>query len=192
MTGCTITKTQEFDMFFSENYNYLLGFGKLINSKQDYESLLHDTYLKCRKRIDLSGFTGSTFLNFVRMSMSNLKTDNYRKTKNYVIIDIEDTDFQDEIDSRLLKDADYLEQRKNYDNEMSYLNTMAFEYVDKYFTAKENMVFKTYFILKNKQLNYKQLAEATNYSITTVSNIIMKIKKELRENLITYINTGHK
>jgi hypothetical protein len=54
------------------------------------------------------------------------------------------------------------------------------------------MIFKTYYVLKHKHLNYKQLALATNLSQTSVSNTIKTIKKDLRLNLLSYINTGYR
>lgn len=187
MTGTT--QLQEFNTFFADNYNYLLGFAKSINVRNDYESLLHNSYLKCAKRVDLSGYSGSTYLNFVRVVITNTYKTNYRDQRH--TIDADHPDHQEEIETVLAEEHEYQEQKKLREQEMSYINTQAFDYVDKYFSPRDNMIFKTYYVLKHKHLNYKQLAEATGYSITSVSNTIKKIKKSLRQNLLTFINTGY-
>ena len=45
-------------------------------------------------------------------------------------------------------------------------------------------------ILHHKKLTYKKLAEITGYSLNSVANIIKKIKKQLRRDIISYINSG--
>jgi DNA-directed RNA polymerase specialized sigma subunit len=67
---------------------------------------------------------------------------------------------------------------------------MIFEFIEENFNQKEVFVFRTYYLLKHKHLNYKTLAQVTGYSITSVSNIVKKIKKSIRENLQAYIMTG--
>ena len=195
MTGNT--KLIEFNNFFLANYNMLLGFSKSIDVKNDYESLLHDCYLKCHKRIDLSGYSGNTYLNFMRVTITNTYKTQYRDRKHTVTLDTNSTqnsvatnDWQGKAEIKLLEDYEYELWQKEYDAEMSFYNTMVFEYVNKYFDARDNMIFKTYYVLKHKHLNYKQLAAATNLSMTSVSNCIKHIKKSLRINLMCYLNTG--
>lgn len=183
------TKIKEFDNFFVNNYKFLLNFTKSIDTRNDYESLLHDCYLKCHTRISISGYSGSTYLNYMRCTIMNTYKTSYRNRK--YTVDIEHPDYQEVVEERLLEDFEYHEQRKDYDNEMSFLNTMAFEYVNKYFSPRDNMIFKTYYVLKHRHLNYKQLAIATNLSQTSVSNCVKNVKKSLKENLVCYINTGY-
>ena len=193
-----------FNDFFAKEYAYLLGYALL--RKADYpEDLLHNAYLKCYKRIMLSGFSGQTFLNFIRVTITNANTNTYRDKKNNVEflstseqapLGLDEGDvagqynkqnFSEEIEQKLLqKDEDErIEADRQYD--INFRHTMAFEYVNKYFNERDKMVFKTYYVLKYKHLNYKQLAKACNMSQSTVSNIIKHIKKELKENLRCYI-----
>lgn len=181
------TKVQEFNKFFTDNYKYLLGFSRSIDVRNDYESLLHDCYLKVATKVS-SGYSGNTYLNYMRCTIMNTYKTSYRDRK--YTVDIEHPDFQDVVEERLLDDHEYAEQRKEYDNEMAYLNTMVYEYVNKYFSPRDNMIFKTYYVLKHKHLNYKQLAIATNLSQTSVSNCVKNVKKSLKQNLVCYINTG--
>ena len=175
MTGDTVL---QFNNFFIQNYNYLLGFSRSIDVKNDYEDLLHNCYLKCHRRIALSGYSGTSFLNFIRITIINTYKTNYRDKKHTV--DFEGQNYNSMVEDILLNDFENELSRKQYINDVQFINTMIYEYVNKYFNEKENMIFKTYFLLKYKHLNYKQLADATGYSITSVSNTIKNIKKELK------------
>lgn len=186
MTG--VTHIEQFDNFFIDNYKYLLGFTRSIDVRNDYESLLHDCYLKCKYRIMLSGYSGNSYLNYVRVTIMNTYKTSYRDRKK--IVDYDDLNYMGEIEEVLQDTFDYEQQRELYEYEMQYLNTMIYDYVDKYFTPKEQAIFKTYYLLKRKHINYKILAQATNYSQTSVSNTVKKIKKSLKENLMCYINTN--
>lgn len=178
----------EYDKFFTENYKYLLGFSKSINPNADWESLTHDVYLKCRKRIYLSGFTGSNYLNFTRVSLINTYKTNYRDKKHNV--DLHEKTYLVSIENKLINEDEQQKQEIDRDYRVQIINTHAYDYVDKYYGQKQNMIFKTYYVLKHRHLNYKQLAKATGYSITSVSNCIKEIKKDLKANLNCYINTG--
>ena len=186
MTGNTIA---QFNDFFVENYNYLLGFSRSIDIRNDYEDLLHNCYIKCNNRIRLSGYSGTSFMNFIRVTIMNTYKTFYRDRKHTV--DFESQNYSQMVEEILLNDYDNDVSRKQYINDVQFINTMIYEYVNKYFNQKENMIFKTYYLLKYKHLNYKQLADATGYSITSVSNTIKNIKKELKFNLECYINTNY-
>lgn len=183
-----IDKVKEFDKFFVDNYRYLLGFTRSIDVKNDYQNLLHDCYLKCKTRLLLSGFSGNSYMNYTRVTIMNQYKTNYRDCKR--TIDFHNEDYEEEIEDNLQLKEDFEQQSRQHDYEMVFLNTMIYDYVNKYFTPKENMIFRTYYVLKHKHINYKMLAEVTHYSQTSVSNVVKKIKKELRTNLMCYINSG--
>lgn len=196
MTGSTALIL--FNQYFSEHYIYLRGFALLIKRQEDAENLLHDAYLRCYKRIELSGFSGSTFLNFIRVTMTNANKNSFRDSKEIVPIESQECyneteysgNYDSEVEQKLLSTAEDEEVQKQYDYEVNYKHTMAFQYVDQYFNEKEKMVFRTYYVLKHKHLNYKQLSLACNMSQSSVSNIIKNIKKSLRLNLECYIRNG--
>ena len=177
-------------MFFNNNYKYLLGFSKSINPKDDYESLTHDGYIRARTRIQDNGYSGDTFLNYMRCVLMNLYKSQYRSNRNKTIVDINDEDYYQTIEDVLnLKDQqEQLEAEQQNIN--TYLNTMIYQYIEEHYDQREIFVFKTYYLLKHKHLNYKSLAITTGYSITAVSNIIKKMKKDLRANLKRYITDG--
>ena len=182
------TKILEYDEFFVKEYNYLLGFTRSIDVKHDYENLLHDVYLKCRNRIAVSGYSGNTYMNFVRVSIQNTYKTFYRDKKP--TIDIERPEVNNCVEEKLLDEQEYEDYKQTYNLEMSYINTYIYAYVNRYYDKKQEFIFKTYTILKHKQLNYKQLSIATGYSLDYVSKIVRKIKKDLRKHLWYYIENG--
>lgn len=180
----------EYNQFFEQNYKYLLGFAKSIDPKNDYENLLHGVYLKCRDRIEVNGFQGDGYLNFTRVAIMNTFKGNYRLKKKMTLVDIDDQCYYNTIEDALLdKEYDDIQDKEIQDRNV-LLVTSIYEYLDQFCSQRDVFVFRTYYLLKHKHLNYKQLSEATGYSITTVSNAIKRLKKELRLNIICYIKTG--
>lgn len=181
-------KVQEFDQFFSKEYSYLTSFAKSIDPKSDYESLLHDSYIRCKDRITVAGFTGRTFLNFTRVAIINGFKSNYRLQKKRVKVCLEDENYYHFIENHLQLKLDQEEQEQEYQAQISYINTMIYQYLDEKYDDKDRFIFKTYFLLKPKKINYKQLSEATGFSITGVSNTIKRMKADIKMNLQEYIN----
>lgn len=177
-----------FDDFFVREYDYLLGFSKSINPRSDYESLLHDVYIKCKDRIMIAGYSGSSFLNFTRVSLMNQYKSNYRLEQKRPQIDYSDPNYNYHIEATLQSIQEAEEEQEEYMAKVIYLNTMIFQYIDEYYDNRSQFIFKTYFLLKPKKLNYKKLSEVTGYSITSVSNTIKNMKIDIKENLENYIN----
>lgn len=183
-------KIKLFDEFFTTNYKYLISFSKSINPQSDYESLTHDVFLRCRQRIQENGYSGETYLNYVRVGLMNLYKSNYRQEKKHQFIDIEDPDYFNLTEDHLSLKAEQDQQQEEQNNINTYLILNVYEYLDKYASPKELWVFRTYYLLRHHHINYKELSKITGYSITSVSNIIKRLKKELRNNLELYIRTG--
>jgi len=181
---------KKFDEFFSNNYLYFQGFSKSISPKDDWESLTHDAYIRARTRIQANGYSGDTYLNYMRCVIMNLYKSNYRTNMKHQIIDIENPDYLYLTEEILAMKQNQEEQQNQQDQTNTYLTSAVYEYLDKYASPKEFFVFRCYFLLKHHHINYKQLSEITGYSITSVSNIIKRLKKDLRINLKTYILTG--
>jgi RNA polymerase sigma factor (sigma-70 family) len=196
MTGDT--KVLEFNQFFVGNYKHLLGFVNLFRKEEYAEDILHDVFIKCYKAISFSGYSGNSYLSYTKRAIGNTRTNHFRNAKNsvdllspvdYLPAEFNDT-YESEAELKLLQQQQDELLEVDRQNDVNFKHTMAFEYVDKYFSEKDRMVFKTYYVLKHKHLNYKQLSIATSMSQSTVSNIIKNIKKELRINLECYISTN--
>lgn len=185
-----VDKANEFDKFFVKNYVGFQKFAKSFTKDKDYDhmSLLHDCYAKIKTKILRDGYVGDDFLNFTRLSISNSYKTYYKFKKKS--IDIDDEVYSIEAECKLLELEDYSEQSEMNINRASYINSQVFEYVDKYYTIQEQYLFKTYYILKGKQLTYEQLAIATGYSTLKIAKIIRKIKKDLQQNIEVFVKTG--
>lgn len=191
-------KVQEFDQFFIQQYDYLKSFSQSINPLADYEGLLHDCYVKCKNRIIVAGFSGNTFINFVRVTIVNQYKSNYRlQQKRHNVHYNEDAfplpddphgNWRWKIEEKLQEIQEQEEQEQETQGQISYINTMIFQYIDENYDDRDKFIFKTYFLLKPKKINYKQLSEATGFSISTVSNTIKGMKQDIKANLEEYIN----
>jgi len=181
-----------YDEFYVKEYRYLRGFCKSIDPREDYESLLHDCYIKCRDRIEINGYQGTDYMNFVRVTIMNTFKSEYRKKKKRMSVDVLDNNYYSHIEEMLLLAQTQSEQDQETYHENQCLVTYIYDFIDKYYDPKSVMIFKTYYLLKRKHLNYRQLSEATGYSMTAVSNTIKCIKKDLKENLQNYILYGER
>jgi RNA polymerase sigma factor (sigma-70 family) len=180
-------KVQEFDRFFVQNYSYLKGFTRSINPQHDYENTLHEVYLRLRDRIQVVGYEGDDYLNYTRCGLMNYFKDEWRLKVKRQSVDFEDPSYYATIEDVLLTKEEQQQQEAERQQLNSYYNTMIFEYIQEKYNPKEIFIFKTYYLLKHKHLNYKTLSTVTGFSMTSVSNTIKRMKKDLRDNLFRYI-----
>lgn len=183
-------EVEAFDRFFCKEYNYLKGFTKSINPQHHYADTLHDCYLRARNRIAENGFTGTTYLNYFRVTLMNYFKSQYRNKKQHQLIDIENPDYMGLTEQILAMKEEQEEQQKELDITNIYLTSNVYEFLNKYASAKEQFIFRSYFLLHKHHINYKELSRITGYSITSVSNIIKRLKKDLRRSIKCYIING--
>ena len=181
-------KVREFDEFFVKEYDYLVQFSRSIDPQSQYEDLLHDCYLRCKDRITVNGYSGLTFMNFMRVTIMNTYKSNYRLQQKRPQIHFDNENYYATIETNLQIKRDQEQQEMEYQSQVSFINTMLYGYIDENFDERDRFVFKTYFLLRNKKMNYKTLAEVSGFSITTVSNIIKRMKQDIKMNLENYIN----
>lgn len=181
-------KAKQFDNFFIQNYKLLMTFSKRLDNN-DYENLLHDVYLRCRDRVSRE-YEGQEFLNFVRVSLMNYNKTIQKQKKKMQLVDINDQNYLPNIDQKLLQYEDFQEQENERQDNLSYIIANLYEYLEVYHNKRDVLIFKSYYLLKRKHLNYKELSDATGYSQGTVSTVIKKLKKSIRENLMIYCKIG--
>jgi len=184
-------KAKQFDYFFSKNYKLLLNYSKSIDRKsEDSQDLLHNVFLKCRNRIISSGYSGNDFLNFTRVSILNTYKTDYKNNKKITKVNIDDPNFYNYIDQYLGdKEIEVIKEKEIQDREV-FLTAMIYEYLEKYVDERDRFIFKSYFLLKHRHINYQQLSECTGFSLSTVSNTIKRLKKQLKKDLKCYILGG--
>jgi hypothetical protein len=129
----------------------LINFSKSIDPRNDYESLCHDAYLRCRDRIEINGYQGQDFLNYTRVAIMNLYKSNYRINTKQQKVDVDDTDYCQAIETKLQQIEQENEIQKQIHQRNIFLNSMVFEYLEKYCSPRDTMIFRTYFLLKHKK-----------------------------------------
>lgn len=189
-TGYT-QQVQEFDLFFIKNYkllhskiNYLWKSALTEEERTDY---LHNSYIKIKKRITASGYTGSNYMayTFRTLRFDMMQYHNQKKVKNKKrFVDFDNEELQGEINEMLLKE-NLFSNNQNYYEQLVILVRLLFEFLDKRYSSNHTFVFKTYYLTSSN--SYKKLQETTGYSFNTIKNIISNIKKDIKTNFITYV-----
>lgn len=176
--------TNTYNDAFTERYRYLIGF-----AKQDHDRV-HDSYLKVLKTINGNGFTAHTNTELKKKLIIYTKTAIYNgfKTENVLKKNFIEINYKTE-NKLQQNNLEYLLEKK-YDIELEFLISKLFEYLKKFHTQENNYVFRVYFLYdkNNKKITYKQLSEITGFSISKCCMIIQKLKTDLNQNLINYIN----
>lgn len=178
--------TQIYNDVFIKNYNHFIKF-----SKQD-EDNVHNSYLKTLNRINEAVFTATTTTELNSKLKIYTKTVIYNgfKTKHTLKKNNIEINFDAEL-KLILEDKQHNDE-KLYHQELEYFTIKLFEYLKKYHSQEDNYVFRVYYLYdkNNKKITYKQLSKITGFSISKVCGIIQKIKADLKNNLILYINNG--
>ena len=187
VTGNSII--QIYNNVFIKNYNYLL---KWSNNDED---LLLDVYYKIHLKLQRDGFLNvnntieKKLLDYIKTAIRNTfltsKTQQKTKTTNKINFNL----VQSEVEDKLQYQYELQKDSELYQKQLEFFTKYIFQYLKSNYPDYKIYIFKTYYLSnpKNKKINYSVLAQRTNYSISTVSNIIVAIKKDLKQNLLPYI-----
>jgi len=176
--------TKIYNEVFSNNYKHFLKF-----SKND-EDNVHNCYLKTLNRINKIMFTANTQTElqdklriYTKSAIFNSFKTEKKLAKSYLEIGWEAEQNLSDIDK-------HHNDEKQYYEELEYFTIKLFEYLKKYHTQEDNYVFRVYYLYdkNNKKITYNKLSEITGFSISKVCGIIQRLKSDLKENLINYIN----
>jgi RNA polymerase sigma factor (sigma-70 family) len=187
MSGTTLM-IETFDRFFAHNYQRLYTHALCYEKTEDRAiDLLHDTYLKIKTRIILSGFTTYRFITYCCTAITNTFYAQRKAKKNRLnYIEVEDC-FQDIENQNLNTAEDWLENEEHH-QQTEKLTKQIFEFLGNRYNEKEIFIFTVYYLMSNERMTYQKISNQTGVNITTCSLVIKKIKKDLRENLFKYIN----
>lgn len=176
--------TKIYNEVFQQYYNHFLKF-----SRND-EDNVHNTYIKTLNRITEKGFTAHTITELKNKLKIYCKTVIYNgfKTEKKLKKDSIEIDWNAEL--QLLLTEKQLENEKLYHEELEYITIKLFEYLKRNHSQEDNYVFRVYYLYdkNNKKITYTRLSEITGFSISKVCGIIQRMKADLKENLIPYIN----
>jgi len=176
--------TTHYDNIVTTHYQRLIVF-----AREDADNV-NDCYLKVRNRLESKPFTAHTetelvqkLITYTKSTIFNQFKTNYTAKKNYIEVghDAETQLQQEELEEQLeLQEL----------NQMRFEVQKLFEYLKKNYSEADNYVFRVYYLHneQGKKITYKELSVITGYSISKCCGIIQKVKKDLRLNLIQYIN----
>lgn len=178
-------QVREFDKFVSLNY------GKLSTSAEqvcwndpDYQDILQNNLIKVRERISRSGFTSSNFFGFVWMGISNDFKTKKKKESRKIFHDVEDRNIQEDLLTIL--EGDNHDSQKYYDD-LELFTKSLFNYIEINYPKKKATLFKTYYLTNAN--TYQKLAEQSGLSEKYIKDCISSMKKDLRLNLLNFINS---
>lgn len=169
---------------FQQHYNHFLKF-----SKGD-EDNVHNSYLKTLNRITENGFTAHTINELQKKLRIYVKTVIFNGFKTEHKLKKNNIEINWQAEQQLNTNNNYLESEKQYYDELEFITMKLFEYLKRNYDQSSCYVFRVYYLYdkNNKKITYKQLSDITGYSISKCCGIVQRIKTDLRENLITYIN----
>jgi len=188
ITGQTIIK--HFNKAFILNYNYLLKWG--VND----EDLLHEVYEKLYLKFSKDGFIlepkhniEKKLLEYTKTAIRNTYLTKKKQKSTNPKFKLKLSEHLEEVEEELQIRKDIDEDTKTYQQQLEFFTKNIFQYLKTNYPDYKIYIFKTYYLSnpKNKKINYKTLALRTNYSVSTVCNIIQEIKRDLKKNLLTYI-----
>ena len=176
MTGFT-DQVLAFDKYLTVNYNLLLRQAKrqLKTDIDETKDILQTSIINLRERIARSGFTTTNYSGFLWVSNSRTKNRRRQQESKFELLD-EWLQFNDvEIDE---------DNTQEYFDQLDELIELIYEYLARYFESGKVVLFKAYF---TDATTYKEIAKQSGYKLDYVSSCICAMKKDLRTNLLHYI-----
>lgn len=180
MTGTTAL--QNYDNFVQNNYQRLYVHA-LVQTHNEEEAidLLHDTYIKIKEYIIMSGYSGTGFITHFCTSIRNRFIDMKRK-KQFVMVQadgLEDKEYEN--------DSEETEEKMK---ENEYKCKYVFKYIENNYDERQCYVFKVYYLYPpNQRMTYAKISQQTGLGISYCSETIKTIREDLRLNLYKYIDS---
>ena len=175
------------DKFFTEQYNYLQAFTNVVSNGYtvDTSDVLHDAYQKVARRISnahlIANLTGYTMIVIRNTLYSRAK-----KKINKPHLDVSCYSNQEEVEVMLSEIEENDFDKLNYYNEIEWISREIFNYLKINYTEREQYIFRCYYL--NEKMTYNKLSTMSGFSVGYCAELIKLIKKDLKENLIKYIN----
>ena len=180
MSGITLVQT--YNQIFAQNYKHFCIFA------QNDADLVNNVYLKIYNNFQVANFTGKTLseikekiYGYCKVSIYNTFLTQKRLQKNNIEIENCQTQLQqtESID----------EDNRTETQQLEFISMKLFQYLKLHYSEADEYVFTCYYLYdKDKRLTYAQLSTITGFSISKVCGIIKRIKQDLQQNLVNYIN----
>lgn len=173
-----------FNNFYSGYYKKLLAWSKRHKIPED---TLHDSYILIHDRIARVGFTGNSFITYVKLSAKNLHINNSKKSSKVHFIDVFDEDWVNTIEDVLTELDNDNTNRLIYQDELLFFSKMLFKFIDyKGYDEEWKFVFKTYFLMSGR-MTYLKLTEMTDVNKNKCTKIITQMKADIKSELLNWI-----
>lgn len=195
LSGDTLLK--KIDCIFQFEYDRLL---KFTPHKGDYE-ILNDCYVKIHNAIErglkFTAHTSTVIINklkgYINRTVYSLTVNKSEKLINgkkdrLILIEGYDKNLEEKFTFLGACEDD------DYEDQIAFLTEKAFKFVKERYNKLDFELFKIYYLYQDengKRLTYPKLKNLLDMKYDTVKNIIGNIKKDLRSNLINYINDGN-
>jgi len=182
---CNTQAVTEFDNWINCNYQDLIKYCKKYRINED---ILPQVYLNIRDRIERLGYSGDTFMTYIKHSITFYRINEAKKNNNKHFIDFQDEDYTISIDNKLLNE-DYDEKKtREYRENVMYLSKMLFIYLNKKeYPDDWQFVFRCYYLMEEK-MTYSKLRDMTGINKNKCTTIIQTMKKDIKENFQTFLN----
>ena len=123
-------------------------------------------------------------MNYFKKSIVNQRRANWKTERDNRSISEEGYRHQAELKLHVLNEI--LEEDLLYKRELNYVMMKLFQYLETHHEPYEIYVFKIYYF-SGRKLRYSEISALLNIKEWAIDNILKKLRKSLRENLITYI-----
>jgi len=182
MSGHTLVSNQ-FGHFLSNQYSELVRKSYAICQHSEHSvDLLNGAIERTIERIRKSGFTDTT--KFGGYILQSVKHDFHREERkctkrHFVSAD----DYQWEVE-QMMKANDHNSQHHHFETEL--VTKYLFQYLERFYPAKHATLFKVYYTTENN--TYRKIVQTqAGVTMSSVKNILSKMKQDVKRNLIKYI-----
>ncbi|MCD6435581.1 MAG: hypothetical protein J7L15_04270 [Clostridiales bacterium] len=170
------------DEYYKQYINDLNEFCRKYNLQEDF---VNDTYIKLRKNyLNKTGLTTSDFSKLTKRAIWNRfidETRDVKKKKTVYFDDVSDA----AIEKSLTEQYEWEKESKLYQLEVQFLAKNLFFYLNSMnYSEIELFIFKTYVI---SGYTYKEIENKFNISIDKSKNIMRKMRKDIKNNLLSWI-----
>jgi hypothetical protein len=196
-----LDKVKLLDDTFQNNYKEIMRSANTIcrsYSNSDVTDIVHNSYLKLRKKIKRDGFIGDNYMGYIWIAVRNEYGMGLRKKTRDKTVFISDSmyhtnngdvNYEQLVDKALIEMDDIQKSSQTYDFELMEITGELFEYVELIFDPKEAYLFKNYYLTPKS--TYRKLSARTGYSITDCSLIMKGMKRRIRMNFLDWYKTKH-
>lgn len=183
--------TKQFDVFFETNYDKFRTYCKNYSISED---VFHDSFIKIRERVSVSGFKDTGMItycinSFVNTNLNTKKLSSNKNTVNIVDNHGEEIGINYNVVENILQDIELendniLSREQQAQHIVSYL----FKFLQHEIKCDdfEMMVFKMYYLSRTK-MSYEKISKILGMNKNRITLTIRKIKKQINDEFINYL-----